>query len=279
MLAEARRERSAVRVLRGEAGIGKSALLEYAADNAEDCQLLRAAGAEWEMELPFAGLHQLCLGLLEGRARLPAPQSEALTTAFGLSSGPQPDRFLVGLAVLRARRPHRAPRSRAPGATPGDRGRTGLALCEQDEDRLGPQPPSNEREHLRRGSIKPLNIVDEADHGTVLRGVGQQAGTVRLSGPRARRTRGRSCVPGTIGGAHARPDTPRPPRARSRRHQAAGRRVPGGPETACQRARRADGRIGSGEAEAPARSDRAGSDARSGRVAAAPRRGQAARTS
>ena len=52
------------------------------------------------MELPFAGVHQLCVGLLEDRARLPAPQGEALATAFGLSSGAQPDRFLVGLAVL-----------------------------------------------------------------------------------------------------------------------------------------------------------------------------------
>ena len=52
------------------------------------------------MELPFAGLHQLCVGLLDGRERLPAPQRDALATAFGLSSGAQPDRFLVGLAVL-----------------------------------------------------------------------------------------------------------------------------------------------------------------------------------
>ena len=52
------------------------------------------------MELPFAGLHQLCVGLLDGRAQLPAPQAEALGTAFGLSPGAQPDRFLVGLAVL-----------------------------------------------------------------------------------------------------------------------------------------------------------------------------------
>ena len=58
------------------------------------------AGVEWEMELPFAGLHQLCVGLLDGLERLPTPQRDALATAFGLSSGAQPDRFLVGLAVL-----------------------------------------------------------------------------------------------------------------------------------------------------------------------------------
>ena len=100
LLAAARQQRSAVLVVRGEAGIGKSALLDYAAERAEDCRVCRAVGAEWEMELPFAGLHQLCVGLLDGRDGLPAPQRDALETAFGLSSGAQPDRFLVGLAVL-----------------------------------------------------------------------------------------------------------------------------------------------------------------------------------
>ena len=98
--AEAHKGQSGALVLRGEPGIGKSALLKYAAEHAEGCRVLRAVGVEWELELPFAGLHQLCVGLLESRARLPTPQAEALATAFGLSSGPQPDRFLVGLAVL-----------------------------------------------------------------------------------------------------------------------------------------------------------------------------------
>ena len=100
LLVQAHHEQSAVLVLRGEPGIGKSALLDYTAGRADGCRVLRAVGAEWEMELPFAGLHQLCAGLLDGRERLPPPQREALETAFGLSSGPQPDRFLVGLAVL-----------------------------------------------------------------------------------------------------------------------------------------------------------------------------------
>ena len=100
LLAAARQQQSAVLVVRGEAGIGKSALLDYAAECAEDCRVCRAVGAEWEMELPFAGLHQLCVGLLDGRDGLPAPQRDALEIAFGLSSGAQPDRFLVGLAVL-----------------------------------------------------------------------------------------------------------------------------------------------------------------------------------
>ena len=95
-LADARQRHSRVLVLRGEPGIGKSALLEYAAERAEGFRVLRAVGVQWEMELPFAALHQLCMGLLEGRVRLPAPQGEALETAFGLSAGSQPDRFSSG---------------------------------------------------------------------------------------------------------------------------------------------------------------------------------------
>ena len=100
MLEAARAGQSGVLVLRGEAGIGKTALLAYAAERAGDCRLLRAAGAESEMELAFASLHQLCAPLLDGIERLPAPQRAALGTAFGLSAGTPPDRFLVGLAVL-----------------------------------------------------------------------------------------------------------------------------------------------------------------------------------
>src|SRR5690348_6269553 len=92
LLADSRLGKSSALALRGEAGIGKSALLEYAAERAEDCLVLRATGAECEMELPFAGLHQLCAGLLDGRERLPEPQNNALATAFGMSAGPQPDR-------------------------------------------------------------------------------------------------------------------------------------------------------------------------------------------
>src|SRR4051812_10730820 len=87
-------------VVRGEAGIGKSALLEYLDGSASDLTVLRAAGVESEMELAYAGLHQLCASLLDRLDRLPAPQREALEVAFGLSAGEAPDRFLVGLAVL-----------------------------------------------------------------------------------------------------------------------------------------------------------------------------------
>src|SRR4029079_13046488 len=100
LLAEAHEGQSAVLVVRGEARIGKSALLKYAGERAQGCRVLRATGAEWEMELPFAGLHQLMAGLLDRRERLPAPQRDAVATAFGLSAGAQPDRYLVGLALL-----------------------------------------------------------------------------------------------------------------------------------------------------------------------------------
>src|SRR3954451_10374524 len=87
-------------VVRGEAGIGKTALLEYLVRSASDLTVLRAGGVESEMELPYAGLHQVCAPLLDRLDRLPIPQREALEIAYGLSAGAAPDRFLVGLAVL-----------------------------------------------------------------------------------------------------------------------------------------------------------------------------------
>jgi DNA-binding CsgD family transcriptional regulator len=92
--------RSGVLVVRGEAGVGKTALLEYAVASASDLRVLRAAGVESEMELAFAGLHQLCAPLLDRLDRLPGPQRDALEITFALSAGPVPDRFFVGLAVL-----------------------------------------------------------------------------------------------------------------------------------------------------------------------------------
>src|SRR5256714_15422660 len=89
-----------VLVVRGEAGVGKSALLDYLTERASGCRVAQAAGNEYEAELAYAGLHQLCAPMLELRERLPAPQQEALETAFGLTVNPPPDRFVVGLAVL-----------------------------------------------------------------------------------------------------------------------------------------------------------------------------------
>jgi DNA-binding CsgD family transcriptional regulator len=87
-------------VVRGEPGVGKTALLEYVIERASDCRLVRATGVQSEMELAFAGLHQLLAPMLDHLERLPAPQREALRTAFGFSPGSTPDRFLVALAVL-----------------------------------------------------------------------------------------------------------------------------------------------------------------------------------
>ncbi|HEX6617053.1 MAG TPA: LuxR family transcriptional regulator [Gemmatimonadales bacterium] len=100
LLDDVRGGQSRVLVLRGEAGIGKTALLEYLAANASGCRVARAAGVESEVELAFAGLHQLCAPLLSHLAHLPDPQRDALGTAFGLTAGAATDRFLVGLAVL-----------------------------------------------------------------------------------------------------------------------------------------------------------------------------------
>jgi DNA-binding CsgD family transcriptional regulator len=87
-------------VLRGEAGIGKTALLQYLIASATDLKVVRAVGVESEMELAYASLHQLCAPLLDHLERLPLPQREALEIVFGLGGGAAPDRFLVGLAVL-----------------------------------------------------------------------------------------------------------------------------------------------------------------------------------
>ncbi|WP_229898202.1 LuxR family transcriptional regulator [Streptomyces finlayi] len=100
MATEVEAGRSAVLVLRGDAGIGKSALLHHLESRVTKHRIARGAGAESEMELPFAGLHQLCAPFRDRLDRLPPPQREALATAFGMSYGPPPDRFLVGLAVL-----------------------------------------------------------------------------------------------------------------------------------------------------------------------------------
>jgi DNA-binding CsgD family transcriptional regulator len=100
LLAEVRAGRSRVLVVRGEPGIGKTALLGYAGETAPDFRVAHAEGAESEMELPFAALTQLCGRMLSRLDRLPGPQRDALGVAFGLSAGGAPDRFLVGLAVL-----------------------------------------------------------------------------------------------------------------------------------------------------------------------------------
>jgi DNA-binding NarL/FixJ family response regulator len=100
LLANVRGGQSGVLVIRGEAGIGKTALLRYAADHALGFRVVQLAGAEAEVELPFAGIQQLCMSLLDRLDALPPPQQEALNVALGVASGDVPERFLVGLAVL-----------------------------------------------------------------------------------------------------------------------------------------------------------------------------------
>jgi len=100
LLKGARGGRSGVLVVCGEAGVGKTALLEYAIAAASELRVLRAAGVESERELAFGALHQLCVSTLDLLDRLPGPQRDALLTTFGLRAGPVPDRFLVALAVL-----------------------------------------------------------------------------------------------------------------------------------------------------------------------------------
>src|ERR1700754_5020993 len=102
LLEAARAGESRALVVRGEPGVGKTALLEYLSGRAasQGCRVERAAGVQSEMELAFAGLHQLCAPILDRAERLAEPQRDALCTALGVAAGAPPDRFLVGLAVL-----------------------------------------------------------------------------------------------------------------------------------------------------------------------------------
>lgn len=100
LVAAVRAGESRTLLIRGEPGVGKTALLEYLAGHASGCQVRRAVGIQSEMELAFAALHQLCAPMLDRLDSLPAPQGDALRTAFGMRPGPAPDRFAVGLAAL-----------------------------------------------------------------------------------------------------------------------------------------------------------------------------------
>src|SRR5215213_7697342 len=100
LVAAIRRGESQSLVLRGEAGIGKTALLEYLIASAPDATIVRAVGVQSDMELAYAALHQLCGPLLDRLEALPAPQRQAMEIVFGVTAGEAPDRFLVGLAVL-----------------------------------------------------------------------------------------------------------------------------------------------------------------------------------
>jgi DNA-binding CsgD family transcriptional regulator len=100
LVSAVRAGQSQVLVLCGEAGIGKTALLDYVSERAFGCRVVWVTGVQSETELAFAGVHQLCAPMLDHLGVLPAPQRDALRAAFGISAGPPPDRFLIGLAVL-----------------------------------------------------------------------------------------------------------------------------------------------------------------------------------
>ena len=156
--------------MRGDPGVGKTALLNYVAGRASGCQVVRVAGVQSEMELAFAGLHLLCAPMLDRLTRLPVPQREALRTAFGLSVGPPPDRFLVGLAVL----------SLLAGAA-GKRPLIGLIDDEQWLDRASAQALGFA---ARRLAADPVGLVFAALRpGT---GTGRAAGTRSWRARRAR---------------------------------------------------------------------------------------------
>jgi DNA-binding CsgD family transcriptional regulator len=100
LVAAVRGGESRALLIGGEPGVGKTALLDYVAEHCPECRLVRAGGVQSEMELAFAGLHQLCAPMLDRLDRLPAPQAESLRMAFGIAPGSAPNRFFVGLAVL-----------------------------------------------------------------------------------------------------------------------------------------------------------------------------------
>jgi predicted ATPase len=99
-LAPARDGHSAVLVIRGDPGIGKTALLRYAARQASGLRIIEVEGVQAEMELAFAGIHQLCRPLFDQLEALAPPQQSAIEVALGVASGDPPDRFLVAVAVL-----------------------------------------------------------------------------------------------------------------------------------------------------------------------------------
>jgi hypothetical protein len=100
LLADVRGGHSSVLLLRGEPGIGKSALLQYLVERGSGLTLLRCAGVQSQMELAFSGLYELCSPILDGLDSLPTPQSDALGIALGLTAGESPDKFLVALGAL-----------------------------------------------------------------------------------------------------------------------------------------------------------------------------------
>ncbi|HEY1917879.1 MAG TPA: AAA family ATPase [Streptosporangiaceae bacterium] len=160
LLERVRGGHSAVLVIRGEAGAGKTALLDYAARVASGFRIVRAAGIESERELAFAALHQLCGPLLDRLGQLPVPQRDALGAAFGLTAAHAPDRFLVGLAI-------RSLLSDAGGPQPSDVGGPQPLLCVVDDtqwlDRASAQALAFTARRLHTEPVLMLFTVREPD--------------------------------------------------------------------------------------------------------------------
>ena len=180
LVSSVRRGESRSLVLRGEAGIGKTALLEHLVGSAPDVSVVRATGVESEMELAFAGLHQLCAPLLGWLDRVPTPQQDALRIVFGLVSGPAPDRFLVGLAALSLHL--------------GGRGGTSAAVRRGRRTVAGQGVGADARVRCAAASGRA--------GGTRLRGPGARRGAPACEGLRASRSRQRRCSrPAQLNGA------------------------------------------------------------------------------
>ena len=229
LLQSARGERSAALVLRGEAGIGKTALLEYAADSARDMTVLRCVGIEAEYELPFAGMHQLVRPCLELVDRLPAPQAAALRGALGLSFDGVQDRFLVSAGLLSLL-------AEACDARPG-------AVLRRR--RTVARPALGRGARVRRAALR--SRADRAAHGRARRRRASLrcAGAGRARGRRPRRPerpRPAQRPPGSPGGARRRRT---PPADRSRQSARAARAALGAQRGAARR-RGADRRAAAG---------------------------------
>lgn len=148
LLDAVRSGRSQALLLRGEPGVGKTALLEHLAGQASDCRVLRAAGVQAELELPFAGLHQWLSPVLEHLELVPQPQRDALRTAFAIAAGAAPDRLHIALAVLsippfpspapRIGRPRSPTRSSAKPRSPSTGRLLVCAAARNANDRGGP---------------------------------------------------------------------------------------------------------------------------------------------
>ena len=201
----------------GEAGVGKSALLGYLSDRVAGWHVATAAGVESEMELAYSGLHQLCAPMLDRLERLPAPQRDALATVFGLSLGPAPDRFLVGLADADAVRRGR---------------RAATAASASSTTRSGSTRPPRRSSASSPAACSPsaIALVCAARTGHRRRRPGRAARACRSAGS-ATATRARCCWTTCTARSTPRSATRSSPRATATRSRCSSCRARGTPRT------------------------------------------------